>query len=83
MPNVMEGTSSLLHALTVLVHGGIALSHRVELLDEEGGVRSLVGLEQRGNHDPEITSVLVIFHGEVKYLIGDITEDPAMDGAVR
>jgi hypothetical protein len=52
--DIAEHVGGGLHPLRVVVDGGIALSHGVKLVTQEDGTRSLVGLEEAPDGDPEL-----------------------------
>jgi hypothetical protein len=74
----------LLHANAVGVDGQVPLSQRVELVIQEDGARSLVGLEHPADGRPKSARRLrVVGHGEVEDGVGDGAVHPAADAEVR
>jgi len=74
--NITEGVSGDLHPLAVVVDGGIALRHGVELVTQEDGVWGLVGLEEALDGDPELTRGLIWWRSKVENVGADRTEEP-------
>jgi hypothetical protein len=74
MTDITEGVGNGFHMLAIGVDGSVTLLHGVKLMDEEDGLRLLVGAEKVLDGNPEIArSLVVIVHGEA--------EDEAIDGA--
>ena len=83
LPDVAKIVGSLLHAHAVLVDGGVALGHRVELVTQEDGAGRLVSLVQVGDGRPELAGGLLgAGHSEVEDGVGDGAEDPTADAEV-
>jgi hypothetical protein len=83
MADVAELFGGGLDAETVVVNGGISLSHGVKLVTQEDGPLRLVHLEEAINGDPELASSLGGGgRGHVEDGLGDRAEDPSPNAAV-
>jgi hypothetical protein len=82
MADVTELVGGSLDAETVVVDGGVSLSHGVKLVTQEDGPLRLVRLEEAIDGDPELASSLGGGgRGHVEDGLGDRAEDPTPNAA--
>jgi hypothetical protein len=71
-----------LHPLGVVVDGVIALGHGVELVTQEDGARSLVGLEEAPDGNPKLARSLIRCRSKTDDVRLGRAEEPAADAGV-
>ena len=81
--DVAERIGGGLHLLAVLVDGGVALGHGVELVTQEDGTWGLVGVEETLDGDLELVRGLVRCRSEAEDVGPDSAEEPAANTGVR
>lgn len=80
--DIAERVGGGLHPLGVVVDGGVALGHGVELVTQEDGTRGLVGLEEAPDGDPERARSLIWRRRQADDIRPDRAEEPAADASV-
>ena len=81
--DIAERIGGGLHALGIVVDGRITLGHGVELVTQEDGARSLVGLEEVLDGDPELARSLVWRRSKAEDVRSSGSKDLAVNAGVR
>jgi hypothetical protein len=71
-----------LHLLGIVVDGGVALGHRVELMAQEDGARGLVGLEEAPDGQLEGTRGLIWRRRQAEDIWPDRAKEPTANAGV-